>query len=273
MPILAADRITLINNTSFLHDKDLTNRVGLVPIKVDPRLFEYRMPSESASAENTIVFELNVRCTKNLQANLDATDPKELYINSDVYSRHMKWVPLEGQEALLAKNPPKPVHGDILIAKMRPGQEISMKIECMKGIGKTHAKFSPVATASYRLLPTIDILEEIRGEAAVRFRDSFSKGVVELERKGNENVARIVNARRDTCSRNVLRYDDLASKVRLGRKRDHFIFSVESVGMLPPDVLVKESIKVMLAKCKNFLEQIERVRGKRHENLNANDSE
>lgn len=264
MPTLAADHITLINNTSFVHDKDLTNRVGLVPIKVDPRLFEYRMPSETASSENTVVFELNVRCTRNLNATLDATDPKDLYINSNVYSRQMKWIPLEGQEALFAKNPPKPVYDDILIAKMRPGQEISMRIECLKGIGKTHAKFSPVATASYRLLPTIEILEEISGEAAIRFRDSFSKGVIEVIQDGDREVARVVDARRDTCSRNVFMHEDLANKVKMGRQKDHFIFSVESTGMLPPDVLVKESIKVMLAKCKNFLEQIEKVRGKRH---------
>ncbi|OQR73479.1 hypothetical protein BIW11_09702 [Tropilaelaps mercedesae] len=271
VPTLAADRITLINNTSFIHDKDLTNRIGLVPIMVDPRLFEYRAASDSASADNTVIFELNVRCTKNLNATLDATEPKDLYINSSVYSGQMKWRPLEGQQALFAKNPPRPVHDDILIAKLRPGQEIVMTIECLKGIGKTHAKFSPVATASYRLLPTIEILEEISGEAALRFRDSFSEGVVELEQKGDRQVARIVNARRDTCSRNVLIHEDLAKKVRLGRQRDHFIFSVESAGMLPPDVLVKESIKVMLSKCKNFLEQIERVRGRRHGDIDEDD--
>jgi DNA-directed RNA polymerases I and III subunit RPAC1 len=48
-----------------------------------------------------------------------------------------------------------PVFDDILIAKMRPGQEIEMKLIAGKGIGKDHAKFSPVSTASYRLLPTI----------------------------------------------------------------------------------------------------------------------
>lgn len=259
---MAADRITLINNTSFIHDKDLTNRIGLVPIKVDPRLFEYRSPEQPATSQDTVIFELSIRCTKNLQASQDTTLPKDIYKNSSVYSKHLTWIPLEGQEILFAKNPPKPIHDDILIAKLRPGQEIDMRIEYLKGIGRTHAKFSPVATASYRLLPTIEILEEIRGEAATRFKDSFSKGVVEIERRNGEDVARIVNPRMDTCSRNVLMYDDLASKVRLGRKLDHFIFSVESVGMLPPDVLVKESIKVMLGKCKSFLDQIERVRGK-----------
>lgn len=37
-----------------------------------------------------------------------------------------------------------PVHGDILIAKMRPGHELDLKLVAVKGIGRDHAKFSPV---------------------------------------------------------------------------------------------------------------------------------
>lgn len=36
-------------------------------------------------------------------------------------------------------------------------------------------------------------------------------------------VARVVNSRLDTCSREVLRHDDLKNVVKLGRVRDHFI--------------------------------------------------
>ncbi len=36
-------------------------------------------------------------------------------------------------------------------------------------------------------------------------------------------VARVANARLDTCSREVLRYDDLKECVKLTRVRDHFI--------------------------------------------------
>lgn len=33
----------------------------------------------------------------------------------------------------------------------------------------------------------------------------------------------MVNSRLDTCSREVLRHDDLKSLVKLGRVRDHFL--------------------------------------------------
>jgi len=40
---------------------------------------------------------------------------------------------------------------------MRRGEEIEMDLICEKGIGKTHAKCSPVCTAYYRLLPDIKV--------------------------------------------------------------------------------------------------------------------
>lgn len=47
--------------------------------------------------------------------------------------------------------------------------------------GKDHAKFSPVATASYRLLPEITLLQPIEGEAAERLKNCFSAGVIEVQ--------------------------------------------------------------------------------------------
>lgn len=36
-------------------------------------------------------------------------------------------------------------------------------------------------------------------------------------------MAKVANARADTCSRNVFRYEDLKEGVSLSRCRDHFI--------------------------------------------------
>lgn len=50
------------------------------------------------------------------------------------------------------------MHPNILVAKLRENQEIVLEVFAEKGIGRTHAKWSPVCTAYYRLEPLVNIL-------------------------------------------------------------------------------------------------------------------
>ncbi|KHJ87303.1 RNA polymerase Rpb3/Rpb11 dimerization domain protein [Oesophagostomum dentatum] len=258
VPTMAFEKIYLYQNTSVIQDEVLCHRLGLLPIKADPRKF--LMPTEKVIGINehgvdceeepqpdptrNLVFNINVTCTRNRNAPSTATEPHQLYHQSSVYSRSFKWIPCGDQEEQFKGDPPRIVFDDILVAKLRPGQQIEANCHAVKGIGRDHAKFSPVATASYRLLPTIRLLSEVRGEAAVRLKESFSEGVIELKERDGEKIAVVADARRDTCSRNVFRHDDLASVVKLGRKKNHFIFSVESTGALKSAELVVEACKI-----------------------------
>jgi DNA-directed RNA polymerase I and III subunit RPAC1 len=149
-----------------------------------------------------------------------STDPDELYSNHSIYARDIQWMPATGQAENFGNEPVCAANPDILIAKLRPGQEIAVTMHAFRGLGKDHAKFSPVATVSYRLLPQITINEPIRGKAAERFRQCFPPGVIEVTADGE---AKVVGARNDTVSREVLRHEEFRGKVRLGRVRDHFI--------------------------------------------------
>ena len=42
VPTMAVEKVFIYNNTSIIQDEILAHRLGLVPIKADPRLFEYR---------------------------------------------------------------------------------------------------------------------------------------------------------------------------------------------------------------------------------------
>lgn len=61
-----------------------------------------------------------------------------------MYSKQIKWVPIFNQAVIHKEEDIGPVHNDILIAKMRPGHELDLKLVAVKGIGRDHAKFSPV---------------------------------------------------------------------------------------------------------------------------------
>ncbi|XP_063957877.1 DNA-directed RNA polymerases I and III subunit RPAC1-like [Lytechinus pictus] len=258
VPTMAVEKVFIFNNTSIIQDEVLAHRLGLIPIKADPRIFEYRQEGdETGSEEDTIEFQLKVKCTKNPNASKDATDPDELYKNSKVTTEHFKWNPIGSQEQTHGPKAFAPVDNDILIAKLRPGQEIDLKMHCVKGVGKDHAKFSPVATASYRLMPEIKLTENIIGERAKKLQQCFSPGVIEVEKRNGVPVAVVACPRKDTCSREVFSHDDLKDCVKLNRIRDHFIFSVESTGALLPDELVSEAIKILRAKCKTFQQDLD----------------
>ena len=57
----------------------------------------------------------------------------------------------------------------------------------------------------------------------------------------------------DSCSRNVYRYDDLKESVSLDKVKDHFIFTVESVGASSPQDLVIMGWDVIIDNFDHFI--------------------
>ena len=45
-----------------------------------------------------------------------------------------------------------------------------------------------------------------------------------------------------------------AEHLELRKRKDHFIFTVESTGALPPDALFTRAVDVLVAKCDRLLE-------------------
>lgn len=178
-----------------------------------------------------------------------------------MYARDFTVMPVLGQQKKYTADDPAivAVNPDILLAKLRPGQKIHLKIHVIKGIGADHIKFSPVATASYRLLPTIDITRPIIGNDARKFARCFPRGVIELEKvtnqmaeekeeykgKEGEDYAVVKDAMRDPVTRECLRHPEFADKVKLGRVQDHFIFKIESTGQYSSNDLLMESVKIL----------------------------
>ncbi|KAL8920946.1 MAG: hypothetical protein Q9208_005972 [Pyrenodesmia sp. 3 TL-2023] len=280
IPTLAIEYVFVHNNTSIVQDEVLAHRLGLVPLTGNPAglrwLRQYRKPTDEdpegtgVADNNTIVMKLKIECTK--ADNFDELikkgedDPTKIYKNAHVYAKDLELVLSGRQSTFFAgeANAVRSVHPDILLAKMRPGQCIDMEMHCVKGVGADHAKFSPVATASYRLLPTINITKPILGNDARKFARCFPKGVIGLEEvsaeearkegsgyEGHEGEKKAVvkNTFKDTVSRECLRHPEFEGKVKLGRVRDHFIFMVESTGQYPSDEMFLESVKILKEKC------------------------
>lgn len=353
---MALEHVYMWNNTSLIHDEVLCHRLGLVPLNVDPRLFdEFGLEVEEESGEfastdrNTIVFRLHVVCGRDEKEddklrkkmekkwkveglvsgydveveqakkkksdkkddsddddddmaeegddqdpsvmgvsvvdeaakaalNLKHADIKKTPIDSasrpftrHVYTRDLLWAPQGDQLSNFPLQSAgvgsgvgggiRPITEDILLAKLRPGQVIELEAHARKGVGKDHAKFSPVATASYRLMPQIEIIKPIYDELAEELVNWFEPGVFTLvpvdkaeKKQGYKQKAQVSNPYACTMSRNFMRNPVLKESIKMTRIPNHFIFNVESVGMMEPAVIVAEALKILKDKCERVVE-------------------
>lgn len=90
-------------------------------------------------------------------------------------------------------------------------------------------------TASYRLMPDIELTQEVTGEKARRLQACFAKGVIALEPTADGDVrAKVANPRLCTMSREVFRHPDLVDLVRVQRIRDHFICKLVTIYLNSP---------------------------------------
>lgn len=288
IPTLAIEDVFFLDNTSVIQDEVLAHRLGLIPLTggregLDWLHWFHRPPSKDAftmqtasdgdettpvsthNDYNTIVMTLDIECRwatvekdgwdgkkKALEGDVA---PEEKYINSNVYASDLVFHPQGKQsEYFSGENAIRPVNPKILIAKLRPGHRIHLRCHCIKGVGSDHAKFSPVATASYRLLPQITITQPILGADAKKFARCFPRGVIgyEPDAETGEQKAVVKNPMKDTVSRECLRHDEFKGKVKLGRVRDHFIFSVESTGQFESDELFLDAVRLLRAKAERF---------------------
>lgn len=277
VPTMAIEKVLIANNTSVVQDEVLAHRLGLIPISVDPRLFEYA-DNNAPNERNTIVFKLHAHCER----------VKGERRRHTVKANDLKWLP-NGSEFLLESgdsnsnstskpkthtsfscsqdslpefsNNPIGFKGklnDIIIAKLGSGQEIELEAHAVKGIGKTHAKWSPVATTWYRMLPEVVLLEEIEDEMAEKLKSKCPVGVFDIEDIANgKKKLTVARPRACTLCRECIREGEEGEKrVSLRRVKDHFIFTIESTGALPPDVLFTEAVKILESKCERVISDL-----------------
>ncbi|XP_052482393.1 uncharacterized protein LOC105764210, partial [Gossypium raimondii] len=270
LPTMAIEKVLIANNTSIIQDEVLAHRLGLVPIRVDPRLFDYLSKNDQPNEKNTIVFKLHVQCKSGSPRITVKSDALKWLPNgselvketrnaaSDSSSKPETYTYFScSQETIpeFVKNPIIPKYPDIIIAKLGPGQEIELEAHVVKGIGKTHAKWSPVATAWYRMLPEVVLLEDIEDDLAEELKRKCPVNVFDIEDLGKARRRRATVARPRACTlcREYIRGDDWEKRVALHRVKDHFIFTIESTGALPPEVLFTEAVKILEDECERVI--------------------
>lgn len=143
--------------------------------------------------------------------------------NLHVYSRDLEWQPLDDQKETFS-NGIAPVDEDILIAKLAPSQKIEATLYCRKGIGKDHAKFSPVAGCFYRHLTTFDLAKNnpLTAEEVEKLKTCFPKGHFKFSNDLAAEVEslKIVNNRLETSELTFKSCPSLEEKLLITTSED-----------------------------------------------------
>lgn len=142
----------------------------------------------------------------------------------------------------------------------------------MKGKGKTHAKWSPVGTTWYELCPEVVLLRNVSGRDAEDFIAAVHPPGWETHRPPGSpegpqtcyaiegGVLRVANSRGCWyCLERVRRLSGdprWEGAVQLRRIKEHYLFTLESCGQLPPEALFNDAVAILREKCHRLLGQL-----------------
>ena len=152
---------------------------------------------------------MNVRCTEDVTRDVTSRE---------LISNHAEVRPVHDAGSLVP---------GVLLAKLRRGQEIKVRCIAKKGVGKEHAKWSPVANVAFEYDP----------DNLLRHTNFW------VEEDVNKEWPHSIYSQTGVYpdENNQLPYDPTAEP-------DKFYFDVEAIGSLRPEEILLQAINVLQSK-------------------------
>ena len=224
VPTLAVQWADIHDNNSALFDEVLSHRLGLIPIKLDPKKFN---TPDACTCKGKgcplcqVVFVLNKK-------------GPSIAVSGDLISSNKRIAPIDP---------------NIPIVELLEGQSVRLEAVARLGIGTTHAKHF-AANASYQYYPRI----KASGSAAElkKAAKACPKGVLSL--KGNKLVLNDP-VKCDLCRRCM----ESAKGVEVKGDEGTIIFRVESISGLNPEDIVSKAAEILQARASEFKKKLEQI--------------
>nr|UXY87924.1 DNA-directed RNA polymerase II [Cryptomonas curvata] len=256
VPTIAIDTVFMEYNTSDLHDEFIVHRLGLLPLfseNVNEMKFSRECECNNYCLLCSSVFELNVIAIKGIKY-VFSTDLK-CVSNVDHLSKH-KIFPVH--DSSLFKN-----YSDskILLMKLNQGQGIKLTCVAKKGIGKMHAKWSPVSAIKVKMEPFLKInLPELNFSLNDSVREKILKNFGEFFKL--DKFTNKIHFSDAYINGNVFFFNSVLPslvefflqekidplKIITNNPRKNFHIQVESTGALKCESILKQAIYIIKQK-------------------------
>lgn len=270
VPTMAIDLVTVTENTSPLHDEYIVHRLGLIPlssVRVDEFEYTRDCDCEEHCDKCSVRFSLDV----DFNSGVVGKDETRLVTSKDL-------VNLSSANELCSGVEPVHDSGDsaelnmesagIVVARLAKGQAIKLVAIAKKGIGKDHAKWSPVCSVSYRIFPpavelVLDRINKLMTQEQKKELLAASEGLLQLnagteklEYEAPFRLGRIAISPDTTRKAGQLAEEAGGTPneiVKYNRNPERFEFVCETTGALPPHVVLRFGLELLRDKVSDLL--------------------
>jgi DNA-directed RNA polymerase II subunit RPB3 len=257
IPTIAIDLVFVEINSSIMHDEFLSHRLGLIPLSsehAEELLYTRECDCDSFCSRCSLTFSLDV-CADGRKKNVYSTDLISTNFNENIQLSPVFPIHYSGSFELTKKNP-------ILITKLNIGQRIKLVCIAKKGIGKEHAKWSPISNIKICKEPKVlvnlfkinNLLNYNEKKEMIKIFPSFFKFD---EKNNNVNFDEAYELNRLMFLKKELAQliEFLATK-KIGReeiikkndKEKNFEILIESTGVLSIEDIFIRAIKILKKK-------------------------
>jgi DNA-directed RNA polymerase subunit D len=238
IPVMAIDEVIILKNDSPLYDEIIAHRLGMIPLKTD--LEVYKLPRECECSGYGCPM-----CQVSLTCEITNTTNSPLII----YSGDLK------------SNDPKiiPVDPNIPIVKIDKNNKVIIEAYAVLGRAKDHAKWQVVSNVFFRYYPIIEIdaksltnleeNEEIAKMCPFKLFELDSKKSLKIK----EDYWKIC-----TLCKSCEKISN--KKIKVLHKKDTYIFTIESDGVLPFNVIIKKTFDIFNEKIDEFITKLEELK-------------
>lgn len=224
-PAMAIEEVVILENQSPVFDEIIAHRLGLVPLKTN---YDQYVSPDECTCEGVGCH----LCQAGFTMEVEALEDGYIATTGDLKPQDPETVPISDK---------------IPIAKLAKGQRIVVEAYARLGIGQDHAKWQPVSTMAYKMIPSVKV-DTGKCDGCKECVTACFRKVFEMQ---NEKAVVVDELNCTLCNLCVETCDVQAITVTYDE--NSFIVTIESTGALPPEKIMEKSFDVFRKKYEDLI--------------------